>query len=47
MDPETGGPWATSQVVAITLDLEARKAVAAPPEMLDELEKIAPRGLSI
>lgn len=47
MDPETGGPWATSQVVAITLDLEARKAVTAPPEMLDELEKIAPRGLSI
>ena len=47
MDPETGGPWATSQVVAITLDLEARKAVEAPPEMLAELEKIAPRGLGI
>ncbi|OZB16858.1 MAG: acyl-[acyl-carrier-protein] thioesterase [Hyphomonas sp. 34-62-18] len=47
MDPATGGPWATSQVVAITLDLDARKAVPAPPEMLGELEKIAPRGLTI
>lgn len=47
MDPATGSPWATSQVVAITLDLDARKAVAAPPEMLEELEKIAPKGLTI
>ncbi|KDA00481.1 hypothetical protein HPO_00590 [Hyphomonas polymorpha PS728] len=47
MDPATGAPWATSQVVAITLDLDARKAVAAPPEMLGELEKIAPKGLTI
>lgn len=47
MDPETGGPWATSEVVAITLDLDARKAVAAPPEMMGELEKIAPIGLTV
>ena len=47
MDPASGKPWATSEVVAITLDLDARKAVAAPPEMLGELERIAPRGLSI
>jgi acyl-CoA thioester hydrolase len=47
LDPESGGAWATSQAVAITLDLDARKAVAAPPEMLAELEKIAPKGLGI
>lgn len=47
MDPLTGGPWATSEAVAISLDLDARKAVEAPPEMLSELERIAPKGLSI
>jgi acyl-CoA thioester hydrolase len=47
MDPLTGGPWATCEAVAISLDLDARKAVEAPPEMIAELEKIAPRGLSI
>lgn len=47
MDPLTGGPWATCEAVAISLDLDTRKAVEAPPEMLAELEKIAPRGLSI
>lgn len=47
MDPATGGAWATSEVVAITLDLDTRKAVAAPPDMLAELEKLAPKGLSL
>ena len=47
MDPETGLPWATSQVVAITLDLDARKAIPSPPQMLEDLERLAPRGLSL
>lgn len=47
MDPATGGPWATSEAVAISLDLDARKAVEAPPSMIEELERLAPRGLSI
>lgn len=47
MDPLSGGAWATCEAVAISLDLDARKAVAAPPGMLAELEKIAPRGLTI
>jgi acyl-CoA thioester hydrolase len=47
MDPLTGGPWATCEVVAITLDLDARKAIEAPPEMLAELKAIAPAGLLI
>jgi acyl-CoA thioester hydrolase len=47
MDPETGLPWATSQVIAITLDLNARKAIPSPPKMLEDLERLAPRGLSL
>ena len=47
MDPATGLPWATAQATAISLDLDARKAVAAPPEMLAELERLAPRGLTL
>jgi acyl-CoA thioester hydrolase len=47
MDPVSGGPWATCEAVAISLDLDARKAVAPQPEMLAELERIAPRGLSL
>ena len=47
MDPVTGKPWATSQATAITLDLDARKAIPAPAEAITELERIAPRGLSI
>ncbi len=47
MDPLTGGAWASCEAVAITLDLDARKAVPAPPGMLKELETIAPRGLSV
>ena len=47
MDPATGLPWATSQVVAITLDLDARKAIPSPPRMLEDLERLAPRGLSL
>ena len=45
MDPASNTPWATSEAVAISLDLDARKAVAAPEEMILELERLAPRGL--
>lgn len=47
MNPDTGTPWATMQVTAITLDLDARKAIPAPPDMLEELERLAPKGLQI
>jgi len=47
MDPVSGRPWATSQAVAITLDLDARKAIPAAPEALAELERLAPKGLTI
>ena len=35
------------QATAITLDLDARKAIPAPQEMIDELDSLAPRGLQI
>ncbi|MFN4184454.1 MAG: thioesterase family protein [Hyphomonas sp.] len=47
MNPETGTAWATCEAVAITLDLDARKAIPAPPEMLGELEALAPKGLTV
>jgi acyl-CoA thioester hydrolase len=47
MDPVSGKPWATGQATAITLDLDARKAIPAPASALEELERLAPKGLSI
>lgn len=47
MDPQSGGAWATCEAIAISLDLDTRKAVEAPPEMIAELARIAPRGLTI
>ncbi|WP_273185702.1 thioesterase family protein [Hyphomonas adhaerens] len=47
MDPVTGKPWATSQATAITLDLDARKAIPAPAMAIEELERLAPKGLEI
>jgi acyl-CoA thioester hydrolase len=47
MNPVTGRPWATGQATAITLDLDARKAIPAPAAALEELERLAPKGLSI
>jgi acyl-CoA thioester hydrolase len=47
MDPQSGAAWATCEAIAISLDLDTRKAVEAPPEMIAELAKIAPRGLTI
>lgn len=47
MDPATGRPWATCEAVAITMDLDARKAIKATADMLEELERIAPRGLAL
>ena len=47
MDPATGQAWLTSEAVAVTLDLEARKIVPSAPEHLALLEQIAPRGLKL
>lgn len=47
MNPKTGKAWVTSQATAITMDLDARKAVKTPPAMRKEIENIAPRGLVV
>jgi acyl-CoA thioester hydrolase len=45
-DPVSGAPWCTCEAVAITLDLDARKAVAAPPAQQAALAARAIAGLS-
>lgn len=47
MNPDTGTPWMTSEAVAITMDLQKRKAIATSPERKKEIAKIAPAGLTI
>ncbi|MEL7546502.1 MAG: thioesterase family protein [Pseudomonadota bacterium] len=47
MDPDSGRAWLTSEAVAITFDLQARKAIAVPETKIAELAQLAPKGLSI
>ena len=47
MNPDSGRPWASVEVTAIALDLDARKAVPAPPEMIAKLSELAPPGLKL
>ncbi len=47
LDPRTGLPWMTSEVVAVTFDLTTRKTMATPPEMMEELASIAPGDLQL
>ena len=46
-DPETGDAYVTTQAVAVTFDLDKRKAIPAPPDQIAELERLAPRGLTL
>ncbi len=41
LDPVTGAAWASVEAVAITFDLNTRKAFVAPDEMRDALKEIA------
>ncbi|MEL6754930.1 MAG: thioesterase family protein, partial [Pseudomonadota bacterium] len=45
LDPDSGDAYITTQAVAVTFDLETRKTIPAPPEQIEELERLAPRGL--
>ena len=47
LDPTSGLPWMTSEVVAITFDMNERKAIATPKEMMDELAALAPGDISL
>lgn len=45
MDPDSGEAYVTSQAVAVTFDLDKRKIIPTPPAQIEELERLAPRGL--
>ena len=47
LDPVSGTPWMTSEAVAVTFDQEKRKAMATPPDLMDELASIAPGDLAL
>lgn len=47
LDPQTGLPWMTSEAVALTFDLNNRKAISTPPEMMEDLARIAPGKLAL
>lgn len=47
LDPFTGRPWATTQAVAVTFDLNTRKVIPTPAEAMRKLEEIAPKGLQL
>lgn len=47
LDPETGAPWVTGQAVAITFDLDRRKAIETPPDALAALRALSPGRLAM
>jgi acyl-CoA thioester hydrolase len=47
MDPRTGEAWATSQAVAVALNLETRKIIPANAQMQAEMLRLVPSGLDI
>jgi acyl-CoA thioester hydrolase len=47
LDPVSGQAWMTSEAVAVTFDLERRKVLPTPPDLMAQLEAIAPKGLAI
>ena len=47
LDPMTGKAWGTSEAVAVTFDLEARKIVPVSPKALAALNGLAIKGLAL
>jgi acyl-CoA thioester hydrolase len=47
IDPDSGEAWATTEAVAVALNLETRKILAATPELIASLTKVAPPGLAV
>jgi acyl-CoA thioester hydrolase len=46
-DADTGECFATAEAVAISLDLETRKAIDIPPEMRETLTRLVVPGVSV
>jgi acyl-CoA thioester hydrolase len=47
LDPERGDAFATAEAIAITFDLDARKAVSCPPERLKAIEPMLTPGMAV
>ncbi|MEM6534780.1 MAG: thioesterase family protein [Pseudomonadota bacterium] len=47
LNADTGTPFATSAALAVSLDLDARKIIPTPADLMDELKAIAPIGMTI
>lgn len=47
LDPASGKPWASAEAVAISFDLDTRKAIDPSPEMIEELKRLAPGSLKL
>ena len=47
LNADTGKPFATSAALAVSLDLDARKIVPTPADLMDELKVIAPIGMAL
>ena len=47
LDPRTGDAWATSEAVAIALDLDARKIIPIGPEARDRIAARITPGLGL
>ncbi len=47
IDPATGKAWLTSEAIAVTFDLEARKILPTEADQMDQLSILAPPGLRV
>lgn len=47
LDPLTGLPWMTAEALAVTFDLNTRKTVETPPDLIEDLARVAPGKLSL
>jgi acyl-CoA thioester hydrolase len=47
LDPASGEAWATSQAVAVALNLDTRKIIPASPEMQAAMSGVVPSGLAL
>jgi acyl-CoA thioester hydrolase len=47
LDPDSGEAWCTSEAMAVALNLDTRKIIAAPPEQQEALKRAIPGGLTV
>jgi len=47
INPQTGNPWMSCEAVALTFDLDTRKALKPEPAHIDLLKTLAPHGLKV